>query len=306
MEWDDLRVFVELARAGTLTRAAARLDVRHTTIARRIRRLEQRIGAPLFLRERDGFKLSRRGAELWLEAARIDEAFARIAQDLPERAGDVSGLVRIGCTEGFGTAVVAPMMGRLRARHPGLQIDLIVQPRPILLTRNEADLVVTIDRPERGDYVISRLTEYSLRLYAAPAYLAARAPLAALDDLAGHALISYVDEQSPWRNVPTMSDIRMSAATVLRSTSILAQKAMARAGAGIAILPDFLVEPGDGLVPVLGESVVFQREFWTVMPQGLREVARVRRVAEALHEMMRAERERLAPSGGASQKTTRR
>lgn len=294
MNWDDLRFFVELARAGTLSRAALRLDVRHTTIARRIQRLERRIGEPLFLRERDGFRLSRRGASLWIEAARINEAFARIAGDLPASDAPVAGLVRIGCTEGFGTSVVAPLMGRIRARFPELQVDLIVQPRPILLTRNEADLVITIDRPERGEYVISKLTEYSLRLYASADYLAARPAIRDVADLASHALIDYIDEQGPARAVPTMSELRLSAATRLRSTSIVAQKAMVRAGAGIAILPDFLVDPQDQLRPVLPEKIVFYREYWIVMPEALREVARVRSVSDALHEMTRAERIRLA------------
>ena len=294
MDWDDLRYFVELARAGTLSRAALRLDVRHTTIARRIQRLERRIGEPLFLRDRDGFRLSRRGASLWIEAAGISDAFARIAGDLPASEAPVAGLVRIGCTEGFGTAVIAPLMGRLRARFPGLHVDLNVQPRPILLTRNEADLVITIDRPERGDYVISKLTEYSLGLYASARYLAAAPALGEAADLANHVLIDYVDELGPARSVPTISELRVSGATKLRSTSIVAQKEMVRAGAGIAILPDFLVGPEDGLLPVLPDSIVFYREYWIVMPEALRGVARVRSVSDALHDMTRAERIRLA------------
>jgi DNA-binding transcriptional LysR family regulator len=296
MDWDDLRYFVELARAGTLSRAALRLDVRHTTIARRIQRLEQRIGEPLFLREREGFKLNRRGASLLREAALVDEAFARIAGNLPASKTIVSGLVRIGCTEGFGTAVIAPLMGRLRERFSELHVDLIVQPRPILLTRNEADLVITIDRPEHGSYVISKLTEYTLRLYASTEYIAAHASIEDVSDLAQHALIDYVDEHSPARAVPTLSQIRLSAAAVLRSTSIVAQKSMVRSGAGVAILPDFLVEPHDRLVPVLAERVVFKREFWIVIPEALRDTARVKRVSEALQEMTRAVRDRLNPS----------
>lgn len=295
MDWNDLRFFVELARAGTLSRAALRLDVRHTTIARRIRRLEQKIGEPLFLREREGLKLSRRGAQLWIEAIRINDIFARIAEEIPANEQAVAGLVRIGCTEGLGTDVVAPMMRALRDRFPNLHVDLIVQPRPILLTRNEADLVITIDRPERGAYVISRLTEYSLRLYAASDYLAAHPPIRDLGDLVQHPLISYVEELEPARTVPTMAEIRMSAATVYRSTSIIAQKAMTCAGVGVAILPDFLVKPGDGLTPVLSDSVVFQRDYWTILPEALRNTSRVKLVSEVLHQMMRAERNRLLP-----------
>ncbi|MBV0890881.1 LysR family transcriptional regulator [Paracoccus sp. Z118] len=292
MEWDDLRHFVELARAGTLSGAAKRMDVTHTTISRRLQRLEQRIGEPLFLRSRQGYALTARGEALWIEAQRIEAAFARIGQQLPERPEGLSGLVRIGCTEGFGTQIIAPLITRLQQKYPALQIDLIVQPRPILLTKNEADILITIDRPERGPYAVARLTDYSLHLYASPGYLDRAGPPSGPEDLTSHRLIGYVGEHSPARDLPNVTQLGPADLLSIRSTSIIAQKAMVASGAGIALLPDFIVSETDDLVRVL-DQVAFHRSFWMIVPVSLRQIARIRVVADTIAELIRQQRSRL-------------
>ncbi|MFC0339158.1 LysR family transcriptional regulator [Paracoccus niistensis] len=292
MEWDDLRHFVELVRAGTLSGAAKRMDVTHTTISRRLQRLEQRIGEPVFNRTPQGYTLTARGEALWVEAQRIEAAFARIGQHLPESPSSISGIVRIGCTEGFGTRIIAPLILHLQEKYPALQIDLIVQPRPIQLTKNEADILITIDRPERGPYTIARLTEYSLHLYAAPDYLDRSGPVLQQEDLTSRRLIGYVEEHSPARDLPSANEFGAAGPLSIRSTSIIAQKEMVASGAGIALLPDFLVGEDDGLVRIL-EQVVFYRSFWMIVPSSLRRVARIRVVADTIAELIREQRPRL-------------
>lgn len=292
MEWDDLRHFVELVRAGTLSGAAKRMDVTHTTISRRLQRLERRIGEPVFTRGPQGYALTARGEALWIEAQRIEAAFARIGQQLPASPESLSGLVRIGCTEGFGTQIIAPLMTRLQEKYPALQIDLVVQSRPILLTKNEADIVVTIDRPERGPYAVARLTDYSLHLYASPGYLDRAGAVSQQEDLASHRLIGYVGEHSPARDVPSITRLGSAGLLSMRSTSIVAQKAMVASDAGIALLPDFLVGEADRLVCIL-EQVVFYRSFWMILPSSLRRVARIRVVADTIADLIREQRPRL-------------
>lgn len=295
MDWDDLRHFAELARAGTLSAAAQRMGVTHTTISRRLQRLEQRIGEPLFTRSPQGYALTLRGEALWLEAQRIEAVFLRIGRQLPETPNSLSGLVRIGCTEGFGTQVIAPLVAGIQGQYPALRIDLIVQPRPILLTKNEADLVITIDRPERGPYAVSRLTDYSLHLYAASDYLRHAGTPVRPEDLAAHRLISYVGEHSPARDLPDVAQVAMPNAASIRSTSIIAQKAMVRAGVGIAVLPDFIVDDADNLACVL-DHVAFHRSFWMIVPTSLRETARIRVVADMIARMIREQRSKLIRS----------
>lgn len=295
MDWDDLRHFAELVRAGTLSAAAQRMGVTHTTISRRLQRLEQRIGEPLFTRSPQGYALTARGEALWLEAQRIEAVFLRIGRQLPETPNSLSGLVRIGCTEGFGTQVIAPLVAGIQGQYPALRIDLIVQPRPILLTKNEADLVITIDRPERGPYAVSRLTDYSLHLYAAPGYLDRVGTPLGPEDIAAHKLIGYVGEHSPARDLPDIAQFAMPDATSIRSTSIIAQKTMVMSGVGIAVLPDFIVGDADDLVRVL-DHIAFHRSFWMIVPTSLRQTPRVRVVADMIAWMIREQRPKLIRS----------
>lgn len=295
MDWDDLRHFVELVRAGTLSGAAQRMGVTHTTISRRLQRLEKRIGAPLFTRSPQGYVLTARGETLWAEAQRIEAGFARIGSQLPDRPDSLAGLVRIGCTEGFGTQIIAPLVAKLHDQYPALQIDLIVQPRPILLTKNEADILITIDRPERGPYMVSRLTDYSLHLYASPDYLDCTGPVLRPEELARHRLISYIGEHSPARDLPSVAELAATGPIMIRSTSIIAQKAMAASGAGIALLPDFIVSEADNLAPVL-DKVVFHRSFWMIIPTTLHQTARIRVVSGMIVKLIRENRSRLIRS----------
>ena len=293
MEWDDLRFFLELARTRTLTEAARRLDVKHTTVSRRIQRLELAVGAPLFTRTHEGHELTTRGRNLLVEAQAIEDLFLSMDEEQTAPAQQVTGIVRLGCTEGYGAGVLPADLAALRGEHPNLRVDLIVQPRPILLARNEADIVITIDRPERGPYLITKLYDYTLRLYAAPSYLATRAPIRRLADLKDHHLVSYIEESGPAKGLPVIWDLVQSSTPGIRSTSIFSQMAIVGSGGGIAILPSYLAGDNPALVPVLGSEVSFQRTYWMMMPTELKRIARVQAVWQFLKRTTREHSQRL-------------
>lgn len=293
MEWDDLRFFLELARTRTLTEAARRLDVKHTTVSRRIQRLELAVGAPLFTRTHEGHELTTRGRNLLVEAQAIEDLFLSMDEEQTAPSQQVTGIVRLGCTEGYGAGVLPADLAALRGEHPNLRVDLIVQPRPILLARNEADIVITIDRPERGPYLITKLYDYTLRLYAAPSYLATRAPIRRLADLKDHHLVSYIEESGPAKGLPVIWDLVQSSTPGIRSTSIFSQMAIVGSGGGIAILPSYLAGDNPALVPVLGSEVSFQRTYWMMMPTELKRIARVQAVWQFLKRTTREHSQRL-------------
>ncbi|MBA4790768.1 MAG: LysR family transcriptional regulator [Rhizobiales bacterium] len=293
MEWDDLRFFLELARTRTLAEAARRLDVQHTTVSRRIQRLEVSIGAPLFTRTPSGHDLTRRGQNLLAEAQAIEDLFLGIDGEQSAPAEAVSGIVRVGCTEGYGVGVLPTDMDQLRARHPNLRVDLIVMPRPILLARNEADIVITIDRPGRGPYLITKLYDYTLRLYAAPSYLAAHPPIRSLQDLREHHFVSYIEETGPAKGLPVIWDLIPSNHPGIRSTSVFSQMAIVASGGGIAILPSYLVRDRPEFIPVLGGEVSFQRTYWMMMPVELKRIARVQAVWQFLKRTTKEHSQRL-------------
>lgn len=279
MDWENIKYFLYLARSGTLTEAARRMNVQHSTISRRIARLEKDHGGPLFIRAQDGYRLSSAGRQLLARAEAVERAVQEIAP--PDASDAISGLVRVGVTEGYGSFLIAPVLEALGRDHPDLEVELIVEPRIIRLPRNEADILINIDRPERGPYLIQKLMDYRLGLYAAPAYLDRTGRPQRPADLGQHRFVSYLPRIGPAKAVPTIAEVPQAAPARMRSSSLNVQIAMARAGVGIALLPLFAL-PAEGLEPVLPEEITVRRSYWMSMPSEMRHVPRTRRVWEAI------------------------
>lgn len=279
MDWENLKVFLELARAGTLTGAARQLGWQHSTVARRIARFELEMGKTLFTRAQDGYRLNRAGQALLGRAETAERAI--LALGGPEGQA-VQGVVRLGLTEGFASWLLPATLGDLAARHPGLELDLIVEPRVIRLPRNEADIVINIDRPERGPYRIRRLLDYDLSLYAAPAYLARMGRPQGRADLARHIFIDYRRAPGPAKGLPSAADLREAPPARLRSASLHAQIALVAQGAGIALLPRYALAGRPDLECLLEDQIRVRRSYWISMAEELRELPRIRAVWEAL------------------------
>lgn len=285
MDWDNLRFFLELSRAGRLTTAARRLGVDHTTVSRRVQALEKSLGVALFLRETNGYTLTEAGRKLLPQVELMEGASTSIEQTLPNSSDSLSGQVRIGATEGYGTMMLAGQLADLSVRYPHLHIDLLALPRAVRLSRHEADIVVTLERPERGPFIMTKLTDYVLRLYAAKDYLATKGAIKRRDQLAKHRFVSYVDDLVFSKELLFLDEIAGSGDVTLRSTSVLAQQEAIAAGAGIGILPAFSADQDPRLELVLPEQIRFVRTFWMLMPIELKNIARMRVTWDYLREM---------------------
>lgn len=290
VNWDDLRYFLELARTGKLTAAARRLSVEHTTVSRRVQACEASAGAPLFTRSASGYALTEAGRKLLPRAEAMEQAFAGIERSLAGESREPSGLVRIGCSEAYGTTILPRHLVDLASTYPNLSVDLLALPRVIQLPRNEADIVITIDRPERGPYVSVKLADYVLRLYASKSYLANTASITTKEHLKGHRFISYVEDFTIAKDLPAAQPLLAPDYVPLKSTSILAQRTAAIAGAGIAILPTYLITRDMGLEVILDGEVRFERTYWMAMPLELKGYRRIRLVWEFLRKAALRER----------------
>lgn len=284
MDWDHLRFFLELARSGTLIGASRRLAVDHTTVSRRIQALEKQVGTALFSREVDGHRLTEAGRRLQPQVEAMESAFLTIESAAPAADEGLSGLVRVGVTEGFGGMVLAPQLALFAQQHPKLVIDLLAMPRLVHLSRREADIVISLERPVRGPAVVVKLTDYTLRLYASKRYLSQHQPIASRDDLRGHSFISYVDDLLFSKELHYLNELYRPEHFALRSTSILAQYHAVAAGAGIAVLPAFVAEPDETLESVLPSHANFTRTFWMSMPEETKHFERMRAVWNFLRE----------------------
>ena len=291
MRWDDLHVFLAVARSGQLARAAATLGVDATTVGRRLRRLEQSLGQTLFEQTREGQVLTDAGEQLLLKAEAIERQFLDIEAQ-PGAGQPLSGSLRVSVSEGFGTWFVAHHLPGFATAHPQLRIDLVASSGFLNPSRREADIAILLARPRKGPLYTKKLTDYRLRLYAARAYLDSHDRVTVTADLRSHSLIGYVPDLLYAPELRYLSEIAPDLDPRIRSTSINAQYRVVAAGGGIAMLPCFIGDTDPGLVRLL-EEVEVTRSFWLVTHADTRRLARVEAFVSWLTALATARQGRL-------------
>lgn len=289
VDWDHLRFFLVLARAKTLTNAARLIGVEHSTVARRIQALESTLGTQLFKREATGYELTSEGLALVPRVEQMEQSFIQIEK----RHDPLQGRVRIGAPEGFGTAFLAGLLAEFSKHYPLLTIDLIPVPKTIKLSHREADIVISIDRPKSGPYIITRLTNYCLKLYGSRHYLEQHPPIEKLDDLRQHRFVDYIDDLVYSTALYSLERLPLQVSACFRSNSILAQEIAVRAGAGLAILPRFLVHDKTELVEVLDDQLSFSHTFWMLTLVDLQHEPRIKLVWDFLRKQADVQQELL-------------
>ncbi len=289
-DWDDLRIFIAAARAESASGAAQRLGLDASTVGRRIAALEASLKATLFVRSAKGLRLTATGARL-LEAGLSAEAAMNAAAEVGEQ-DVVGGAIRISASEGFGGRVLAPALPRLRARHPGLSVELVANPGFMSPLRREVDMTVTLSEPTSRRLLVEPLTDYQLGLYASQAYLAEHGAPDTVATLGRARLVGYIDDQIYAPELRYLDEISPGLTPALASSSINAQREMIAAGGGIGVLPCFL---GEGLVRVLAEEVRLTRRFWIATLREVAGTARVRAIRAWMKGLVEDERNRLNP-----------
>lgn len=279
-DWDGLRSFLAVARAGRLTVAADRAGVDHSTLSRRIGRLEAGLGVRLFDRRVSGYALTAAGETLMRTAEAMESLLDDAAASLSDTRLTIAGQVRIGAPEGFGTRFLAPLLGELAAAHPAIELQLVTLPRMVSLSRREADLAIGLARPVEGRLKARKLVDYELGLYASRAYLDGAGGVASIADLRRHRFIGYISDLIYAPELDYLKLIAPSLPTAFTSSSVLAQEQATLAGHGLCVLPCFL-SGGDGrLVRVLPDAVSLIRSFWLIVHADAAERAAVRTVSE--------------------------
>lgn len=289
VNWDDIRIFLSVARAGQILGAARRLSLNHATVARRLTALEEALGARLFDRSTNGCYLSDDGAAFLPHAERMETEMLAAEAQFGTHTMEVTGTVRIGAPDGFGVAYLAPRLSELTRQHPGLTLQLVPMPRSFSLSRREADIVITIERPDHGRLVAAKLTDYTLGLYASDAYLDQRGVPATISELQTHDLVGLVEDlaYSPALNYP--ADFIKSWPARFEVASALGQVEAVAAGAGIGILHGFLVKDRPGLCRILPEVVV-SRAYWTVQHESTRSLRPISLVLQFLRDTLARDR----------------
>ncbi|MEO3389071.1 LysR family transcriptional regulator [Mesorhizobium sp. CAU 1741] len=289
MNWDDVRVFLAVARAGQILGAARRLELNHATVSRRIAALERALGAKLFRRLTTGSELTEEGERFLAVAERIEADMIAARAEVAGESDEISGVVRIGAPDGFGVAFLAPRLGALTERYPELSIQLVPVPRSFSLSRREADIAITVERPTEGRLIAGKLVDYTLGLYASRAYLDTHGVPDTLADLKRHRLIGYVPDLLISLSLDYGPEIMPDWQASFAVSSALGQVEAVRSGAGIGILHSFIARVHDDLV-ALPISPPIRRAYWLVYHETVRPLRRVQVVSAFIAAAVEAER----------------
>lgn len=282
-DWNLVRSFLAITRAGSMTAAAKRLKIDYSTLSRRIASLEASLGSQLFDRRTSGSSLTEAGEQLLEMAEQMDQLATAAAQSIGDAKLQANGAVRIGTPDGFGTKFLAPRLGELCDRHPDLTVELVAMPREFSLSRREADIAVSLTQPSEGRLHSRKLTDYELGLYASKNYLAEHPAIEMTADVPSHRFISYIDDLIYSPELEYTHFVSPELRPAIKSSNLIAQLNSTVAGAGLCVLPCFIAQTEPELVRVLPNFRLI-RTFWLVLHSDLRNIARVRVTADFMAE----------------------
>lgn len=292
LDWNDLKFFLAVARAGGLTAAAQELGTSPSTVSRHIEALEQRLGVTLFLRQQTGYLLTDQGKEMLEPIGTVEQSMLTV-----ERRGDsvqqeerISGRVRLATSEGLATFLVAPHLMRFWQRYPLVQVELISGAALVDLGRREADLALRFVNPSEHsasqDYIAMHLGAIHFNPYCARSLVGDNpVDLAQLVEQ-----LDYISWDDDWTSLPMANWIARQfhdKKPILTSNSLIVHYQAVRSGAGLALLPDYigLQDPLLYKVP-LPEHLIPKRDLWLVYHRDLKASQRVIVMRDFLKELV--------------------
>lgn len=280
--WEIYRSLLAVLQEGSLSGAARALGLTQPTIGRHITSLEEHLGVSLFTRSQAGLLPTEAAAALRADAEAMQTAAAALARTAGGLGTDVQGTVRISASEVIGSEVLPPILAELRARHPKLQLELVLSNRLQDVVRREVDIAVRMTPPQQEVLLATRVGDVPLGLYAHRSYLDRHGAPGSLADLKQHALIGF-DQETPFlRSARAGWSLWSREHFAFRCDSDLAQLALLRSGAGIGISQVALARRHPDLVRLLPDALSFSLTSWVVMHEGLKSNPRCRAVFDGL------------------------
>lgn len=291
MDWDDLRVFLAVARAESLSGAGRGLKIDPATVGRRVARLEDAMGARLFVKGPQGYALTEEGTRLLTHAMRAEAAMEGAAEALTGPEG-LTGQIRIGAPDGCANYLLPQVLARICDANPGLEVQIVALPRVFNLSKREADMAIAVSRPEAGRLTVQKLSDYRLHLAASQGYLDAHPPILAPQDLTAHRFVGYIPDMIFDKELDYLTAIGV-ASVPLASNSVSVQLNWLRHGAGLGVVHDFALPAAPELQRVIPDQISLSRAFWLIRHADDGRVERLNRFAALLTQEFRAEMARL-------------
>jgi DNA-binding transcriptional LysR family regulator len=281
MDWDKLRIFHAVAEAGSFTHAGESLNLSQSAVSRQISTLEESLGVTLFHRHARGLLLTEQGELLQKAAKDIFGKLAMIEGQLVDSKQLPEGPLRITTTEFIASTWLAPHLRALREKHPNIQLTMLLDDRVLNLGMREADAAIRLYKPEQQDLIQRHLATVHFHIYAAKSYLDEHGRPQDAKDLRRHTLIGYPENAPPPFSDPNWL-FRVAGADpeenfkLLMMNSLYAMHEAVLGGAGLAMLPDYLVRNDSQLEIVLPSLQPPPVDMYFVYPEERRHSQRIR------------------------------
>ncbi|WP_296424351.1 LysR family transcriptional regulator [Yoonia sp.] len=285
--WDDMRVFLAVARAESLSGAAPMLKMDPATLGRRVARLERALGAALFVKSPQGYALTDLGERMRDRAAEAEVQLALAFDEGQGASAGLTGQIRIGAPDGAANFLLPQVCAAIRADNPNLEVQILALPRVVNLSRREADMAITVSPPAAGRLTVRKVTDYQLHL----AMRADARPVRTLDDLKGRPVVGYIPDMIFDKELDYLGALGADGVQ-LASNSVAVQLQMIRQS-GVGIVHDFALPFAPELRRVLTDQVSLTRSFYLVRHTSDRQSDRLTRFAAALTVGIHAEVARL-------------
>ena len=269
-DWSLVRSFVAVLDAGSLTAAARRTGMHQPTLSRHVAELETQLQAPLF--ERTGRGVVPTASALAIaDAARRMQADAQsLALVLAGRRAATTGTVRITTSRVAATWLLPPVIARLQAEEPGIQVELVGSDALSNLLRREADIAVRMVRPAQGSLVARRIGEIPIVACAHRRYLAEGPPLRVPEDLAAHRLVGFDRDDTVLRGFASMGMPMRRVAFAVRTDDQVAYVQLVAAGAGVGFVTPYVLRQLPGVDRVLPMLAIPPMPCWLAVHREIR------------------------------------
>lgn len=292
IQWDDMRIFLSVARTDSLSAAARVLKRDAATVGRRIARLESALGAALFAKSPQGYRLTEAGQRFVAHAEQAEQAMLAAKDELRGDGEALSGTIRVGAPDGCANFLLPRVCVALTEMHPDLDIQIVALPRVFNLPRREADMAIAVSPPSGGRLSVQKIADYHLSLAAHRDYLTGAPALNSLEDLRHHRMVGYVPDMIFDKELDYLGGIGIDR-VALSSNSVAVQFQWLAMGAGVGVVHDFALPAAPGLVRVLADQVRLTRTFWLIRHADDHRTVRLNRFAGFLVDGVRAELARL-------------
>lgn len=291
-QWDDMKVFLAVAREASLSAAGRVLKMDPATVGRRITRFESALGTSLFVKSPQGYALSAAGDRLLAHAEAAEQAMRAGREALSGPSDTLSGQIRIGAPDGSANYVLPQVVSKISDANPDLDIQIVALPRLINLSRREADMAVTVSAPTAGQLMVQKICDYKLHLVASRHYLREHGPIESVEDIKNHKVIGYIPDMIFDRELDYLNDLGIER-VAMASNSVSVQVRMAAQGSALCVAHDFTLPEHRMLRKILTDQISLTRSFYLVRHQGDQRSERLNRFARELSTGIREEIERL-------------